>query len=99
MFVEGLAVNVRWAWLIVSLTLLLLSSILLAGTIINSKPKVRIWKSSIVALLQALDKDTRQEIGALDYTSTLNKRAEKIMLPLERDEDGQGGWRLVQHKR
>ena len=86
-------VRVDWFWLVLPATLILLSLPFLIATIVqSSRAKIKPWKTSTLATLQALGGDVRDELGALVAETTMKKGAKACFVKLEEGEDG---WRLV----
>ncbi|KAF2183985.1 hypothetical protein K469DRAFT_204504 [Zopfia rhizophila CBS 207.26] len=87
-------VSVRWEWLSLPLSLLVLSLIFLVGTVIKStreKEQVGIWKTSAIAtLLYGLPDDMQKKITASTSVGTPRARAKALRVKLLPKK----GWRV-----
>ena len=73
-------VHVRWEWLILPVTLTLLSIVFVALTVVSSKmAKAAIWKGSVTALLYhgLGDRDNDNEVALLQTVSAMEHAADK----------------------
>ncbi|KAF7513869.1 hypothetical protein GJ744_006483 [Endocarpon pusillum] len=89
-----LYVQVQWYWLIFLAGLVLGSGVLLLGTIFQSQQtKIAVWKSSILAVLYALDETIRKDT-ALESTKVLQARTKQVTAHLSRD-GNRSKWALM----
>lgn len=80
-------INVKWQWLALPMTILLLACICLVMTIIKTyHEQTVIWKSSALALmLHPLQGWSREEIGSHDTESGMMRKGQFIRGRLQRD--------------
>lgn len=90
--------SIQWAWLSLPLSLIALSLVLLAATVLKgNRRRTRVWKSSSLAVLQGLNVETRRRLGALDHVDVMDELAGKMRVTLdEGGTDGDEGWRLAE---
>lgn len=90
-------IRVRWAWISLPATLLLLTIVFLALTVVQTARKSwqGTWKSSAIGLLfHGFDADTRKAFGTGVDRSELNKISEHVQVQLQYD----GGWTFSEKK-
>ena len=87
-------VEVKWPWLILPTTIMLLSLLLLVATMKqSSQMNVKPWKTSTLATLQGLSTELHDELGPLGVEVTMEERAGPLFVHLTKEDDG---WRLVE---
>jgi hypothetical protein len=86
-------VKIKWEWLIFLIVLEASSIIFLAATMIETKnAKAAILKSSSLASMCALGKESKDYIGAVESCGGVLKNALGLEVRLEKD--GSNGWKL-----
>ncbi|KFY99696.1 hypothetical protein V498_00574 [Pseudogymnoascus sp. VKM F-4517 (FW-2822)] len=77
-------VRVQWPWLIPPVIVTILGAMLLVATIvISSRSSIKIWKSSSVAVLAALQSLPRSELGTLEGVTSMDNRAQDLRVVLD----------------
>lgn len=77
-------VRVQWPWLILPVIVTILGAMLLVATIvISSRSSIKIWKSSSVAVLAALQSLPRSELGTLERVTSMDNRAQDLRVVLD----------------
>jgi hypothetical protein len=80
-------INVKWAWIVLPLTLILTSLFFLVATIARSSrgnPAVGIWKTSALAVLfNGLGHDVQEQTGANDRLGQARSKARKLEVMLK----------------
>lgn len=84
-------VHVRWAWLTLPITVVVLTAVFLVAAIYRSRQsKTKLWKSSALAMLfHGLDRETREQFARLGTLNDQKKQARDVRVRL--DEDGDEG--------
>ena len=95
-------VRVNWSYIAVLASQLLLSSVFLVATAASTAAAgLQVFKGSSLATMCGLDSDARQELGELRDFGTLEHRAPRMRVRLQRSGTGtalwlrrsDGGWR------
>ncbi|KFY10144.1 hypothetical protein V492_05157 [Pseudogymnoascus sp. VKM F-4246] len=82
-------VRVHWPWLIPLVIITILAAILLVATImLSSRRGIKIWKSSSIAVLAALQNTTRSEVGKLEKVTSMDNRSKDVHVILDTDSKG-----------
>ncbi|KFY46556.1 hypothetical protein V494_00432 [Pseudogymnoascus sp. VKM F-4513 (FW-928)] len=82
-------VRVQWLWLIPPVIVTILGAMLLIATIVaSSRSKIKIWKSSSVAVLAALQSLPRSELGTLEMVTSMDNRAKDVCVVLDVKDKG-----------
>ena len=85
-------IRVRWGWLLLPGTLVVLMVVFLGATMFQSA-RQRVWKSSSLAMLfHGLGSETRSQLGTLDKLDQMQQKAGQVKVQFHRTEEG---WRLV----
>ncbi|KAF2677384.1 hypothetical protein K458DRAFT_436675 [Lentithecium fluviatile CBS 122367] len=92
---ERTFVQVRWGWIAAPVTLVLLSIIFVAVTIVQSSGQAKtymIWKSSLAPTLLALSEELHRQVGGLRSLSENERALKYAKASLRRNEESE--WRL-----
>lgn len=89
--------SVQWIWPTLPIALSCGSLILLVSTIIVTRKRgLRPWKSSCLALLPALDVETKRSLGPMDHIGAMEKWADRLHVQLSLDDYSEKkAWRLT----
>lgn len=84
---------VDWFWLIFPLFVVIFTLAFLLATIIkNSGRRTKLWKSSSLAVLSGLNRDTKAQVGDLTEMTVIKERTKGVHVRLVEDH---GRWQLV----
>lgn len=86
-------VHVRWEWLGMLASQLVLTAVFLAFTMLSTRrAHMQVIKCSSLATLCALDKTTRQHVGGINDLDSLEQKAKMLGVHLERNSSGVALW-------
>ncbi|KAL9617319.1 MAG: hypothetical protein Q9160_007899 [Pyrenula sp. 1 TL-2023] len=97
-FATETCIDVRWQFLALPITLIVMSAIFILAMILMTvrKDRTHAWKSSSLALLfSGLDDATRQKQGVLEHLDDMMSAAEKLKVGLRKTDQG---WHFVENK-
>jgi len=83
-------VSAQYKYLVLPIGLIILTLVFLITTIVRSR-MIEVWKSSNLAVLSGLDKETREALGNFTSVASLKERAMDIKVVLRKDENG---WKI-----
>jgi len=82
-------VSVRYEWLIFPIALVLLTLFFLLATMMKSRHHgIPLWKSSSLAVLGGLDRETREELGNVRSVGDMVERAKEAIPTMRRRDHG-----------
>jgi hypothetical protein len=86
-------ISVDWFWLIFPFFVAVFTFAFLLATIVkNSGRRAKLWKSSSLAVLSGLNRDTKVRVGDLSEMTMMRERAKGVHVRLVEDH---GQWQLV----